>query len=90
MSPNTARGGTLNVLIDLGFDDAAELSAKVILAMKINHLIDARSPSHACAAMACGISPTKVAAIRDYRLQAVSVAQLKGALNVLRPSEHKA
>jgi predicted XRE-type DNA-binding protein len=34
--------GTDNVLVDLGFDDTEELSAKTILAIKLNELIDDR------------------------------------------------
>ena len=34
--------GTDNVLRDLGFDDAEELSAKAALALKLNELIDHR------------------------------------------------
>ena len=33
---------TDNVLTDLGFDDAEELSAKAILAVKLNELIQSR------------------------------------------------
>ncbi len=35
--------GTDNVLADLGLDDAEELSAKAVLAVKLNELIDKRS-----------------------------------------------
>ena len=34
--------GTDNVLVDLGFDDAEELSVKAVLAMKLNALLEAR------------------------------------------------
>lgn len=44
--------GTDNVLRDLGFDDAEELSAKAALALKLNELIDHR-----------GLSQTETAAI---------------------------
>lgn len=37
--------GTDNVLADLGLDDAEELSAKAVLAVKLNELIDKRSLS---------------------------------------------
>ena len=33
--------GTDNVLVDLGFDDAEELSVKAVLAMKLNALLEA-------------------------------------------------
>ena len=38
----TSHTGTANVLYDLGFEDAADLTAKVQLAVKINDLIDRR------------------------------------------------
>ena len=37
--------GTENVLMDLGFDNAEELSAKAALALKLNELIDKRGLS---------------------------------------------
>lgn len=37
--------GIDNVLADLGFDDAQELSAKTVLAVKLNELIDKRGLS---------------------------------------------
>ena len=42
--------GTDTVLIDLGFDDAEELSAKAILAVKLNQLIRSRGLSQTGAA----------------------------------------
>lgn len=44
--------GTENVLVDLGFEDAEELTAKASLAVKLNDLIQKR-----------GLSQTEVAAI---------------------------
>ena len=40
MSRKDTPQGTDNVLLDLGFDDAEELSAKAALALKLNELID--------------------------------------------------
>lgn len=37
--------GTDNVLVDLGFEDAGELSVKATLALKLNELIDERGLS---------------------------------------------
>ena len=43
--PNkTKRRGTDNVLAGLGFPDAAELTAKAILAKKINDIISMQQP----------------------------------------------
>ena len=47
--------GTDNVLRDLGFDDAEELSAKAALALKLNELIDHRGLSQTEAAAITGI-----------------------------------
>jgi Helix-turn-helix domain len=48
--------GTDNVLADLGFADAEELSAKAILAVKLNELIDKRSLSQIEAARITGMT----------------------------------
>ncbi|GAB2877780.1 hypothetical protein GCM10027093_11370 [Paraburkholderia jirisanensis] len=48
--------GTDNVLQDLGFDDAEELSAKAALAFKLNELIDQRELSQMEAAAIIGMT----------------------------------
>jgi predicted XRE-type DNA-binding protein len=70
----------LNVLVDLGFDDAEELSAKVILARKINALIDERELSQTAAAEVIGMSQPKVSQVRRYQLQNISLERLMQAL----------
>ena len=52
MQRKGGRKGTDNVLADRGFDDAQELSAKAVLAIKLNDLIDKRGPSRKRAAEA--------------------------------------
>ena len=47
---------TDNVLIDLGFDDAEELSAKTLLAVKLNDLVDKWSLSQTEAARLTGMT----------------------------------
>ncbi len=47
-------------LVDLGFEDAEELSVKAILAMKLNALIDQRRLSQTEAADVIGMSQPKV------------------------------
>jgi predicted XRE-type DNA-binding protein len=71
---------TFNVLVDLGFEDAEELSVKVILAMKINALIDQRELSQTAAAEAIGMSQPKVSLIRRYKLLNISLERLMQAL----------
>jgi predicted XRE-type DNA-binding protein len=72
-----------NVLVDLGFDDAEELSAKAILAVKLNELIDARALSQAEAAEILGMPQPKISAIRNYKLQGISLERLMHALTAL-------
>ena len=72
--------GTRNVLVDLGFEDAEELSAKVILAMRINALIDQRELSQTAAADVIGMSQPKVSQVRRYQLQNISLERLMQAL----------
>ncbi|EPQ8555372.1 helix-turn-helix domain-containing protein [Enterobacter hormaechei] len=72
--------GTDNVLIDLGFDDAEELSAKVVLAVKLNELIDKRGLSQTEAADITGMTQPKVSQVRRYKLQNISLERLMQAL----------
>lgn len=62
MARKKLRRGTDNVLVDLGFDDAQELSAKAILAVKLNRLIDAQALSQVQAADILSMPQPKVAA----------------------------
>jgi predicted XRE-type DNA-binding protein len=72
--------GTGNVLVDLGFEDAAELSVKASLAMKLNALIDQRGLSQTEAAAIIGMSQPKVSQVRRYQLQNISLERLMQAL----------
>ena len=72
--------GTENVLVDLGFDDADELSAKAALALKLNELIDKRSLTQAEAAAITGMTQPKVSQVRRYKLQNISLERLMQAL----------
>ena len=65
--------GTDNVLADLGFEDAEELSAKAVLAVKLNELIDKRSLSQTEAAHITGMTQPKVSQVRRYKLQNISL-----------------
>jgi predicted XRE-type DNA-binding protein len=75
--------GTENVLVDLGFADAGELSAKAMLAMKLNAILNARGLSQTKAAQILGMPQSKISAIRNYKLQGISLARLMHALAVL-------
>lgn len=72
--------GTTNVLVDLGFEDAEELSVKAMLAMKLNGLIDQRNLSQTEAAAIIGMSQPKVSQVRRYQLQNISLERLMHAL----------
>lgn len=72
--------GADNVLIDLGFDDAEELSAKAILAVKLNELIQRRGLSQTEAAAITGMTQPKVSQVARYKLQNISLERLMQAL----------
>lgn len=72
--------GTDNVLADLGFDDAEELSAKTALAVKLNELIGQRGLSQTETADIIGMTQPKVSQIRRYKLQNISLERLMQAL----------
>lgn len=72
--------GTDNVLMDLGFDDAEELSAKAALALKLNELFDQRGLSQTEAAAITGMTQPKVSQVRRYKLRNISLERLMQAL----------
>jgi predicted XRE-type DNA-binding protein len=74
---------TDNVLADLGFPDAAELTAKTVLAKKINDIIASRGLIQADAAALLGMPQPKVSAIRNYKLRGISLERLMQALTAL-------
>ena len=75
--------GTQNVLVDLGFPDAEELSAKVILAKKINDILESRSLTQSAAAQLLGFPQPKISAIRNYKITGISLERLMQALTAL-------
>jgi predicted XRE-type DNA-binding protein len=83
MARKRRRPGIDNVLADLGFKDAEELSAKAMLAMKLNALVEAQGLTQASAAKILGMPQPKVSAIRNYKLRGVSLERLMLALTVL-------
>ncbi|CAB5515728.1 helix-turn-helix domain-containing protein [Achromobacter anxifer] len=80
MTRNNSSPSTDNVLLDLGFEDAEELSAKAALALKLNDLIDQRGLSQMEAAALTGMTQPKVSQIRRYKLQNISLERLMRAL----------
>ena len=75
--------GTDNVLADLGFPDAEELSAKAILAKKINDIIESRGLAQLQVAKLLGMPQPKISAIRNYKLRGISLERLMQALTAL-------
>ena len=80
MQSNDSQGRTENVLVDLGFEDAEELSAKAVLAVKLNELIEKRGLSQTEAAGITGMTQPKVSQVRRYKLQNISLERLMQAL----------
>ena len=72
--------GTDNVLVDLGFEDAEEISVKATLALKLTQLIDKRGLSQVEAAAIMGMTQPKVSQVRRYKLQNISLERLMQAL----------
>ena len=83
MTRKTLPRGTNNVLDDLGFPDAEELTAKAILAKKINDIIARRGLVQHDAAELLGMPQPKVSAIRNYKLSGISLERLMQALTAL-------
>ncbi len=75
--------GADNVLVDLGFLDAEDLTAKAILAKKINDIVDGRGLSQTEAARVLSMTQPKISAIRNYRLRGISLERLMLALTAL-------
>ncbi len=83
MSRATRPAAIDNVLVDLGFDDAEELSAKAALAVKLNELIQQRGLSQMQTAEITGMTQPKVSQVRRYKLQNISLERLMQALVAL-------
>src|SRR5262249_39727033 len=75
--------GTDNVLRDLGFADAGELSAKTILAMKLNAILAERGLIQMKETEVLCMPQAKVSAIRIYKVSGISLERLMQALVVL-------
>src|SRR5450759_106984 len=78
--------GIDNVLVDLSFDDAEELSVKAMLAMKLNALLEAQGLTQTRASKILGMPQPKISAIRNYKLRGISLERLMQALTVWRPA----
>lgn len=83
MTRAAAHRGTDNVLLDIGLPDAEELTAKVILAKKINELLERQALTQSAAAELLGIPQPKISAIRHYKITGISLERLMQALTAL-------
>ena len=72
--------GPDNVLIDLGLEDAEELTAKASLAVKLNDLVEKRGLSQTEVAAITGMTQPKVSQVSRYKLQNISLERLMQAL----------
>jgi predicted XRE-type DNA-binding protein len=72
--------GTDNVLVDVGFDDAEELTAKASLAVKLNDLVEKRVLIQTEVAAITGMTQPKVSQVRRFKLQNLSLERLMQAL----------
>ena len=80
MDRKRGQQGIDNVLVDLGFEDAEELTAKATLALKFNELLEARGLSQKDAAAITGMTQPKVSQVRRYKLQNISLERIMQAL----------
>jgi predicted XRE-type DNA-binding protein len=80
MTRKSEHAGTCNVLIDLGIEDAEDLSAKAVLAIKFNDLIDQRALNQTEVAALTGMTQPRISQIRRYKLQNISLERLMLAL----------
>ena len=72
--------GTDSALNDLGIEHMEEQSAKAVLALKLNTLIETRRLSQAEAAHITGMTQPKVSKVRHYKLENISLERLMQAL----------
>lgn len=72
--------GMDRILTDFELEDAEELSAKVVLAVKLNELLKKRGLSQTQAAGITGMTQPKVSQVRQYKLQNISLERLMQAL----------
>jgi predicted XRE-type DNA-binding protein len=75
--------GSGNVFADLGLPDAEELQTKLRLAYALNAVIDRARLSQTAAAMRLGLNQPKVSALRNTKLEGLSVERLMTLLTTL-------
>jgi len=79
----SVQGGSGNVFVDLGFEDAAERTTKVALAVELNRILKTKALTQAATAKLLGVKQPKVSALMNYRLEGFSVERLLNFLTAL-------
>ncbi len=80
MRSKDSHKGAGHVLSNFGVDRSEDQSAKVVLAEKLNELIEKRRLSQTAAANITGMTQPKVSQVRHYKLQNISLERLMQAL----------
>jgi predicted XRE-type DNA-binding protein len=75
--------GSGNVLVDLGIENAEELTTKIQLAVAINRIIQGRHLKQIQIAELLGIPQPKVSGLLNYKLDGFSVERLMNFLVAL-------
>jgi len=77
------RRGTDGEAVTLGLSGMESVSARTRLARRLNNLLDERELSQTEAAEILGIPQPRISAIRNYKLQGISLERLIEALMAL-------
>lgn len=72
--------GSGNVLVDLGIENAEELTTKIQLAVTINRIVQGRHLKQNQIAVLLGIPQPKVSALLNYKLDGFSVERMMNFL----------
>ena len=79
----TITRGSGNALVDLGIDDAEQLTTKIQLAVAIKQILKSRRVKQAEAAELLGIPQSKVSKLVNGKLEGFSVERLMMLLTLL-------
>ena len=72
-----------NVLFDIGIPDAETASAKLLAAIELNHILDARKLDQTSIGKVLGLPQSKVSLLRNFKVDHFSLEKLLGFLNAL-------
>jgi predicted XRE-type DNA-binding protein len=80
MARRARQSGTDNVLVDLALPDAQKLTAKAVLAKRINDVIERRRLTQSMAGRLLGLPQPMISALRNYKLRGFSRERLMQAV----------